>query len=749
MKTTPAVSGWLTRRGADASVAGHEMQGPGRHAGLVQQAHGLGGDEGRLLGWLGDDAVAGHQGRRHLAEEDGEREVPRRDGDEDAASAQAQQVQLPGRAGQALPVAEQLAPLRRVIAAEVDRLAQLGDGVVEGLAALGLQEVDEPTAPGLDEVGGALERGGAARGRRLAPGAKARARCRHRAVRRLGGGFGHVADNRGAVDRAEHRPLRMRDNAAVDHRRGMDRRHPEHLHLGDECVEGRLMAELDAVRVAALGAVEVAGTRDAGVPRRIGRADDVGGTLEQALDRHVGIGRHRHEGRIGAVLEQPPHEIGEKVAMAADGGVGAAGGARHVLDEPLVEGFSHAVQALEFIAVRVAGALDDRGDGEGVVGGELREDALAHAQQPLGRCQVLQVGHRLAGEDRIIVEAAFLGALDLGVPVGPLDEAHHHAPVEPLGQRGDVVDDRAGPLLVGLDGETEAVPAVEGRIRERRGDDRERQLEPIRLLGIDREVEVVGTGPAGEIDDPRHELAQNPLAADRLVTRMQGGQLHRDAGPVRQGLVAGRAADGLDGGRVARKVMLGVIGRARALAEHVEGIPVEAPLGRARPVQRLVDGLAEHEMVAENAHGLPRRRPDRRQAEALGELAEDAFGRLARMDDARRDAEGPGGGVDQKGVRLGLVVGEVALTELVLDEPVGGGGVRHAQQRLGQDHEGEALLGGQGVFAQHLLDAAEAAALGADRRDQGAGARVDPALALRREARVARRRSAISRSSSA
>jgi hypothetical protein len=82
------------------------------------------------------------------------------------------------------------------------------------------------------------------------------------------------------------------------------------------------------------------------------------------------------------------------------------------------------------------------------------------------------------------------------------------------------------------------------------------------------------------------------------------------------------------------------------------------------------------------------------------------------------------------------VVGEIALPELVLDEAVGGGGVRHAQERLGQHHEGEALPGGQGVFAQHRLDAAEAAAMRADRLDQGAGAFVDPSLPLGRQPRI-------------
>ncbi len=140
-------------------------------------------------------------------------------------------------------------------------------------------------------------------------------------------------------------------------------------------------------------------------------------------------------------------------------------------------------------------------------------------------------------------------------------------------------------------------------------------------------------------------------------------------------------------------------------------------------------------MAAHDAHRLPGRGAHGRHAEALRELAENPFRRLARLDDARRDAERPGGGVDQEGVRAGLVVGEIALAELVLDEPVRGRGIGHAQERLGQDHEGEPLLGRQRIFPQHLLDAAEPGAVGTDRLDEIARPRVDAPLALLRQPR--------------
>ena len=170
------------------------------------------------------------------------------------------------------------------------------------------------------------------------------------------------------------------------------------------------------------------------------------------------------------------------------------------------------------------------------------------------------------------------------------------------------------------------------------------------------------------------------------------------------------------------------------------GLAVQAYQKRAAAVidwsAGLADGLAEDEVAPEHAHRLPRRRPHGRQAEAIGELAQDPLRGLAGVDNARRDAERPGRGVDQEGVGLGLVMGEVALPELVLDEPVGGGGVRHPQQRLGQHHQRQPLAGGERVFTQHFLDAAEAAAGRPDRLDEIARPRIDARFARRCEPRA-------------
>ena len=217
---------------------------------------------------------------------------------------------------------------------------------------------------------------------------------------------------------------------------------------------------------------------------------------------------------------------------------------------------------------------------------------------------------------------------------------------------------------------------------------------------------------------------------------MQRGELHRDARPVRQRLVAGGLADGVDRVGVGFGVALGIVLRPRAFAKHVERVAEQAALSGAGAVQRLADGLAQHEMAAEHPHRLPRGSADGGNADALGERAQDALRRLARLDHARRDAERPGRRGDEECVRAGLVVDEVALADLVLDQPVRGGGVGHAQQRFGEHHERQALAARQRILAQQLLDPAETARPRADRLDRPRRARVDPRLAFGGQARA-------------
>ena len=148
----------------------------------------------------------------------------------------------------------------------------------------------------------------------------------------------------------------------------------------------------------------------------------------------------------------------------------------------------------------------------------------------------------------------------------------------------------------------------------------------------------------------------------------------------------------------------------------------------ARTSERFLDGLAEHEMRADEPHGLARRRAQSRQAEAPDDIVEDGLRRLSRMDDAGGDPERPRRGRDQKRRGFDVAVEPAARGELVLDQTVGGRAVGDTQQRLGEHHEREPFLGRKRIGVQKVLDAAEPAGLGADRLDQRPRTRVDAAL---------------------
>ena len=63
------------------------------------------------------------------------------------------------------------------------------------------------------------------------------------------------------------------------------------------------------------------------------------------------VGQLVHERRVGAVLQQPAHQVGQQVAVLADRRVDAAGD-RRVLQHLAVDAFAHAVQALHLERAR-------------------------------------------------------------------------------------------------------------------------------------------------------------------------------------------------------------------------------------------------------------------------------------------------------------------------------------------------------------------------------------------------------------
>jgi hypothetical protein len=249
-------------------------------------------------------------------------------------------------------------------------------------------------------------------------------------------------------------------------------------------------------------------------------------------------------------------------------------------------------------------------------------------------------------EHRIALEAAFLRALDLAVPVGALDQPHHQAQLARARDACHLVDHLDHARLVGLHREAEAAPARPAllHVRGQRIEHLERQLEPVALLGVDREVDVGRRGEVEQRDHARHQLLQHALALRVFVARVQGRQLDRDAVALhRRGTAALRrlCGDRADRAFVGCPIAQCVALAARALAEHVER---EAQRRRVAPcgcslVERLLDVAAEHELPPEQLDRAHRGGDDRARAQSLeqpGRLADTGQPALGQHDRTRR-----------------------------------------------------------------------------------------------------------------
>ena len=238
-----------------------------------------------------------------------------------------------------------------VVAAEVHRLAHLGDAVAQGLVRLLHQQRAELGQARFQQVGGAAQHGRALGHRARVPGREAGLQARHRGLDLGTAGLGH----------------------------GLD------VHAGQRRLQRRALGEagqVHAQRVRPRGAVQRHRQRQR---RRVGGLQRRG---QQLLGADVLVGQLVHERRVGAVLQQPPHQVGQQVAVLAHRGVDTAGDGR-VAQHLAVDALAHAVQALQLEGgAGPARQLHDGRDGAGVVRGELRVDHVGMADQRAGAGQV-------------------------------------------------------------------------------------------------------------------------------------------------------------------------------------------------------------------------------------------------------------------------------------------------------------------------------------------------------------------------
>ena len=529
-----------------------------------------------------------------------------------------------------------------------------------------------------------------------------------------GGAFGHTEGIPRGLRclRALHG---LRDRGRISqrhrgHRRGRDR--------GEVRRTRRAASQIDPARIHARSAIQLRRRRQrGGIAQLQGRG-------EQIDHRDRRIGQLMHEGGIGAVFEQTPHQVGEQIAMRADRRIDAAGD-RRVGQHFAIHALAHAVQALHL--ERRAGGVrefEHGGDGARVVRSELRIDVRRGREQAPRTREIRQIGVMLVGEDRIAVEPEFLRALDLGVPIRALDQPHHQAHAMLARKRRHGIDDLGRARLVGLHREAEAAPMrMRARdVREQGFEDIERKLQSLAFFGIDGQVDARLRAEVDQAHQARQEHLEHLRALRFFIARMQGRELDRHTigrfwrrGPH----AAGHA---LDRRAIRFEIALGIGLGACAFAEHVVR-KAQIGLGLARRcgfALRIGNGLAEHELPAEQLNGAHRGRNHGLRAQALEQTGLAAIGRQQFF--RQRDRIGRQG--RDPGMFASLEV-EGRAAELVGGQRDRSLGIGHPQQGLGQPHQGQAFGFGNRIFLEQGFHGPERRRMAAHFANPGRGTRND------------------------
>ena len=200
----------------------------------------------------------------------------------------------------------------------------------------------------------------------------------------------------------------------------------------------------------------------------------------------------------------------------------------HFTGDLLVQWFTHAVQALEFVLARIVvlpGQGVDRRQGMSVVGSELRVDQVWYAEQFFRTGEVRDVGVNLAGVNRVAFQTFHLGAFDLAVPVSAFYQSDHQATTAAAGQINQVINNERAAFLVGLNNKANSVPACQFWLKAQFFQQIERDLQTVCLFGVDVDANVILARQQGQGFQARVELFHHPVVLRAAVARVQGGEL--------------------------------------------------------------------------------------------------------------------------------------------------------------------------------------------------------------------------------
>ena len=101
-------------------------------------------------------------------------------------------------------------------------------------------------------------------------------------------------------------------------------------------------------------------------------------------------------------------------------------------------------------------------------------------------------------------------ALDLGIPIGALDQPDHDPPVAIARECGDRFHHDDSPLLIGLDDNAKPGPILQVRIARQTVEQLERQHGAVRFFSINREVQIMARRYQRQPLEPGIKLGKSP-----------------------------------------------------------------------------------------------------------------------------------------------------------------------------------------------------------------------------------------------
>ena len=282
-------------------------------------------------------------------------------------------IPLTGRTRQHHRALEVGPRLLGVVAQEVHRLADVGNGIVQRLARLAHEERREARIMRLVKIGSLVQHRGARIATQQVPlhlggGSGIHGACHSRFI-----GFPHRANHdaaiRGRCD-AAHRTARFR--LSIHQRMCLEWLRQRVPHARHELVARAVVPQGQPLRVIAAGE-DVARKRDLRM-RNLSKLRDLNHRIGDDFgNRGLVIGKPVDEGGVGTIFEQAAHQIGQQILMAAHGRINAAGLVHLVLPHHLfVERLTHAVETLELEAAVIARHHRNGRQRMRIVGGELR-----------------------------------------------------------------------------------------------------------------------------------------------------------------------------------------------------------------------------------------------------------------------------------------------------------------------------------------------------------------------------------------